>query len=313
LFGGGSINVARSGDECAIFNRLTSDGEIVRIQKDGSTVGSINTEGGDLAIGNADAGIQFINGGQVVRPFNVTTNARIDAQVDLGMSTTRFKDLYLSGEVIVGAGANNNPSITSHVDTDTGLFFGGGNILGFSTGGAERMRLDAAGAFLVGKTSNDVDSGDGLRLDADGAMYASLGSGNASYYVRSGNAWNFYVLATGQIYSKFTSIASLSDKRLKENVRDCEGLEKILQLQPRKFDWKAGHGKDIADDRGFIAQEIEQVFPELVGEYKESLDDDAITYKTVSQDLIPVLVKAIQELKEELNTATARITELENN
>ena len=188
----------------------------------------------------------------------------------------------------------------------------GSEPLVFMTSGSERTRITGSGAFLVGKTSDNVDSGDGVRIDPDGAMYSSLGSGNAGYYIRSGGAWNFYVLATGQIYSKFNSIQLISDERLKENVRDCEGLEKVLQLQPRKFDWKAGHGKDIADDRGFIAQELEQVFPELVGEFKEPLDDDAITYKTVSQDLIPVMVKAIQELKEELNTATARITELEN-
>ena len=90
------------GDRSLILNRKTSDGSILEFRKDESEVGSIGTEGGDMAIGNGDAGLQFIDGTQSVRPFNMTTNARLDAQVDLGMSNTRFKDLYLSGSVGIG-------------------------------------------------------------------------------------------------------------------------------------------------------------------------------------------------------------------
>jgi hypothetical protein len=91
-----------------LVNRLTSDGDLINFRKDGTTVGSIGTEGGDMAIGNGDAGLQFIDGTQSIRPFNLTTNARIDAQVDLGMSTTRFKDLYLSGSVYLGGTTSSN-------------------------------------------------------------------------------------------------------------------------------------------------------------------------------------------------------------
>jgi hypothetical protein len=91
-----------------LVNRLTSDGDLINFRKDGTTVGSIGTEGGDMAIGNGDAGLQFIDGTQSIRPFNLTTNARIDAQVDLGMSTTRFKDLYLGGSVYLGGTTSAN-------------------------------------------------------------------------------------------------------------------------------------------------------------------------------------------------------------
>jgi hypothetical protein len=47
-----------------LVNRLTSDGDLINFRKDGTTVGSIGTEGGDMAIGNDDAGIQFDNGTQ---------------------------------------------------------------------------------------------------------------------------------------------------------------------------------------------------------------------------------------------------------
>ena len=118
----------------------------------------------------------------------------------------------------------------------------------------------------------------------------------------------------GTVYATNTTITSLSDVRVKENIRDLDdGLAKVMQLQPRKFDWKEGKGKDIADDRGFIAQEFEQVFPDMISDWKDSAPEGEEPYKAVNANLIPTLVKAIQELKEELNTATARITELENN
>jgi hypothetical protein len=103
LRGGGSYAAfTRDGGTPVLVNRKSSDGTLVEYMKDGSAVGSIGTEGSDLAIGNGDAGLQFINGTQSVRPFNMTTNARLDAQVDLGMSSTRFKDLYLSGGAYLG-------------------------------------------------------------------------------------------------------------------------------------------------------------------------------------------------------------------
>ena len=71
-------------------------------------MGSISTEGNDLAIGNADAGLQFVDGAERVRPFNVSTNAATDGLLDLGDSSKRFKDLYLSGGAYLGGTGSAN-------------------------------------------------------------------------------------------------------------------------------------------------------------------------------------------------------------
>ncbi len=89
---------ATAGHEALIVNRQNSDGTAIAINKAGTTVGSIGTEGGDMAIGNDDAGIQFVNGTEHFRPFNMTTNSATDALMDIGSSSKRFKDLYLSGD-----------------------------------------------------------------------------------------------------------------------------------------------------------------------------------------------------------------------
>jgi len=85
------------------INRLTTDGDIAVFRKDGTTVGSIGTEGGDLTIGNGDAGIQFVNGTEHFRPQNMTTNSATDGLMNIGSAAYRFKDLYLSGNANVAS------------------------------------------------------------------------------------------------------------------------------------------------------------------------------------------------------------------
>lgn len=170
------------------------------------------------------------------------------------------------------------------------------------------MTLDASGNLLVKKTAADLTVG--AMLLATGVIESTLaGSTSATntmnVYSTGAGAYRFYVNMAGTVFATNTTISAISDARLKENVQDIDvGLSAILSLKPRKFDWKAGKGKDIKGDRGFIAQEFEQVFPNLVDEWKDNAPEGEAPYKSVRQDLIPVLVKAIQEL-------TARVEALE--
>lgn len=84
-----------------------------------------------------------------------------------------------------------------------------------------------------------------------------------------------------------------------------------MALKPRLYDWKEGKGADIKDARGFIAQEFEQVFPDLVDEWRDPAPEGEEPYKSVRQDLIPVLVKAIQEQQALITSLTARVASLE--
>jgi len=102
------LQIARSEGVTAYFNRLTSDGDIVQFRKDGATVGSIGTTGGNLIVqGNpltGKTGIKF--GGAEWIPQD--TGADSDGGVDLGGSSYRFKDLYLSGGVYLGGTTSAN-------------------------------------------------------------------------------------------------------------------------------------------------------------------------------------------------------------
>ena len=102
------------------------------------------------------------------------------------------------------------------------------------------------------------------------------------------------ITATGNI-TAFNS----SDKRLKSNIVTLDGaLEKVLKLRGTSFDWKEGK-EDIhpykGNDIGFIAQELKEVIPEVVGEMHGGF------YGVKYDKLTPLLVEAIKELKAEID------------
>ena len=103
----GTVKIVRSSEYLLQLNRKTTDGEIVRFQKDGSTVGSIGTIGGFTVIGSGDTGILFDATEDAVKPRNSSTASR-DAAIDLGVSGDRFKDLYLSGGAYLGGTGSAN-------------------------------------------------------------------------------------------------------------------------------------------------------------------------------------------------------------
>ena len=113
----------------------------------------------------------------------------------------------------------------------------------------------------------------------------------------------FRVNGAGTIYAQNTTVQSISDQRLKENIKNStDGLDVITALRPVRYDWKEGYGNDQKNQLGFIAQEVEKVFPEAVSEWQVNKEDETI-YKTVGPSaFIPILVKAIQELKAEVDS-----------
>ena len=102
------VSIASDARTVFYVNRQTSDGEIINIRKDGSTVGSIGASGGDVFIGTGDTGLRFKDDTTDIRPWNTSTNAIADGTVDIGDSIARFKDLYLSGGVYLGGTGSAN-------------------------------------------------------------------------------------------------------------------------------------------------------------------------------------------------------------
>ena len=73
-----------------------------------TSAGSIKTQGTDMLLGTADTGIRFYDQTSSIYPVNVDSSSDRDNAVDLGHSSVRFKDLYLSGGVYLGGTAAAN-------------------------------------------------------------------------------------------------------------------------------------------------------------------------------------------------------------
>ena len=71
-----------------------------------------------------------------------------------------------------------------------------------------------------------------------------------------------------------------------------------------------GKGANIKDARGFIAQEFESVFPDMIEEWKDPAPEGEEPYKAVNANLIPTLVKAIQEQQALITQLQADISTL---
>jgi hypothetical protein len=110
-----------------------------------------------------------------------------------------------------------------------------------------------------------------------------------------------------------TTITSLSDERDKTNITDLPaGLNLINAVRPVAFDWNMRDGGKVGQhDTGFIAQELQAAqttagvnIPGLV------FDDNPDKLEAGYSKLLPVMVKAIQELSAKIDALQAEITQL---
>ena len=107
---------------------------------------------------------------------------------------------------------------------------------------------------------------------------------------------------------KVTSIDMNSDRRLKREIQPITQPNSLAALRPVSYYWnvegeKRGGNKDL--QYGFIAQEIEQVYPHLVNTSSDG-------YKSVNYiQVIPLLVKELQESQAKLNDLEGRLEKLE--
>ena len=147
----------------------------------------------------------------------------------------------------------------------------------------------------LGRISVSYDAGTGSTMRF-GSLYNGGYQSSDLLTIASTGAATFSSLGTGTVYSNGGTLTNTnpSDFNLKKNIAPINyGLSEILQLNPVTFSWKndtINQGKQY----GFIAQEIQKIMPDLVkkGEYL-GLDKEAI---------FTTLVKAIQELKQEIDT-----------
>jgi hypothetical protein len=193
----------------------------------------------------------------------------------------------------------------------------------------ERMRISAAGRLCVGTT--DETHGANLILGTAGLAIAgnTQRAGWAkSYATINVDNWGikFSILGTPNssewrnfTYDGDSNIDFGSDVRLKKDIVDVEPmLERMMQVQFRRFRWKDETNPDAKLQLGVIAQEVRPLFPDIV-----TVGDEPEAYLRVGYgDFASIACKALQEyvtsndaevdeLRAEIEAKDARISALE--
>jgi uncharacterized coiled-coil protein SlyX len=293
-------------------NRFTS--VAIMTNANNQFVGSVSGNGGSLTNLNASS---LASG--TLNDAHLSTNVVLEKGTNVFTGSNRFTAVTIvtnANNQIAGNGAGLTSLNAANLTT--------GTLNNARLSGSVPL-LDAANVFsgtnnrFTGFVGINLPSGspmtplhikqstDGSATEWSGGIHLEMAT--------STNAWNIFTWFDNDLTFRFNGTSygyisdasgaygQSSDRRLKKNIEPLGSmLEKVLMLRPVSYRFKT-QGDTAPKSFGFIAQEIESIFPNLVTE-KEGYK--GLTY----QSFIPVAVGAIQELNQTVQQQDARIGEL---
>ena len=223
--------------------------------------------------------------------------------------------LGVTGVSTFAAGTALLPALTTTGDTNTGIYYPAADTFAVTTGGTERYRVDSSGNVGIGvtpTTSRLLLQGNGTNIPVK--IVGTTGDTTIPHLVidkkdnntTTSQLFIQFVVAdngagSGQINANGVNQAAFgtySDSRLKKNIVSLPSqLANILSLRPVEFDYKDGNGHQI----GFIAQEMQEVYADAVGEQEGFLTVSGWN-KTEAR-----LVSAIKELAAKVQALEAKL------
>ena len=232
-------------------------------------------------------------------------------------------------KILMGSGTNAAPSYSFSADDDTGIYRHGTNILGIASGG-----YYAAAAFATSATNGSLYAYNYVFLDdtdvylqadgsnrmlfysnntheitfssgifpatdsASGTAGESLGSASAVWYLIHGYAMFLHNTASSTgtdliVTSGKQIMLKSSSKKVKKNIKGLTfDYSKLDKLRPVSYNYIYDNAPDI----GLIAEEVEELYPELIN-YDDKDEPQSVKYSA----LTVVLLKEVQELRKEIN------------
>ena len=291
----------------------TANTERVRIDKSG-----VLTVDGGIKVDNIT-----IDGSEI--DFSTSGDFTVDAAGDIVLDAAGANILLASAGSNFGSlnSISNNFKIKSE-QSDQDIIFA------VNDGGSEveAMRIDGSGGGDVGIGTN---SPGGLRLfvtksQSTGSNVVQFSNSNSSGNVfcvgtsiesNGNNTSSFHVRSVTQQIGTFGLLGNgtqsfTSDRRLKKNIETTRDgyLEDLAKLRVVKYNWH-NHDDGTPKELGLIAQEVQEVFPNLVRTDDEELN--GITDpKSLKMSVIPFMVlKALQEATARIQTLESKVKTLE--
>lgn len=290
--------------------------------KGGVGIGSTLQVIGDIYFaGGSMSGIVTASNSLAIGRFGARSDTIIisDITPDKVNTLRNTVGIAMSNSVVAGTGVLTN--LTGAGDG----FTGAGWLTLYGNGAGEKLINSSfasffgasAGAGYSGGTQNVAVGGNAAGLIGVGAGGTMTGSNNICIgyqsQVSSATTSNQIVLGNSSITDlrcNVTTISAISDARDKKDVVDLPiGLEFIDSLRPVKFEWDRRDGSMAGiQEAGFIAQELDaaQGAADAEDYLRLVLKDNPEQLEAAPGKLIPVLVKAIQELKAEVDALKAK-------
>jgi|WetSurMetagenome_2_1015567.scaffolds.fasta_scaffold02324_12 trimeric autotransporter adhesin len=161
-------------------------------------------------------------------------------------------------------------------------------------GGAGDARINAHGGtnrLILGSNGKDILLVTQTTVQPWTDNVTSLGA--------AGARWTAVYAANGTIQT--------SDLRLKENIADLTyGIQSLMQLRPVSYTWK--NSTDNKEHLGLIAQDVEKVINEVVDKGSDPLHTLGLNYS----ELVPVLIKSIQDQQKQIDELRKTVQELKS-
>ena len=292
--GGTGATTANSAFNALAPSQTSNSGKY--LTTDGSNTSWATVSGGGSPAG-ANTQIQYNSGGS---SFGAASTFVYTGNLGVGTSTPSASDFNGSATVIQVNKADTNGGLFKASSSTASVVLAAGNNLAY---------LSTTTASPLVFQTNVTES---CRIDTN--QYLLIG------YTTSNGAYRLQV--NSQIYATNAIIAT-SDARYKKDVTPVtDGLTLVNKLNPVSFNWKPHevHNFDTVNtDVGFIAQEVQSALAgspylsNIVKSNETTLPDESKEEFLGVADgkLIPILVKAIQELSTALDAANARIAALE--
>lgn len=166
--------------------------------------------------------------------------------------------------------------------------------------------LQIIGTTRIGSAEEITDGGSYL-MDFDATLRPATNNGRS--LGNSSKRWNTVFATNGTI--------NTSDRRDKEGIQHINyGLQEVLNLQPVSFKWR--DRPEQGTKLGLIAQDLQKVIPEVVLDHEWIQDEETQNWEKQEaerlgvfySDLIPVLIKAIQEQQDQIEDLKKEIQNL---
>jgi hypothetical protein len=279
-------------------------------------------------------------GDNTILPLTPVTGAKLNVQTQTEQSAGLFVNRAnltntnatygVQGLKLMGTN-NENIGVYGYAETDpTGQAPAAIGVKGLAENQVNPASGVAAMAYGIwGEASNSNTlvnyGGYFLAANAAGSNYAVYGDalgigGPPGPGVPAGPT--FAGFFNGDVY--MTNTYGPSDRKLKEDIESLQGAVSLLmQLNPKTYFYRQSEypGMALPGGRqyGLIAQEVESVLPDLVMDNHQPAKtgangmqiSPAVDFKSLDyQELIPILVKAIQEQQEQLENQAKQIEEL---